>query len=135
MNRNCPRTSRRALAIFLISVFCFGALLGLADERIRLHSKINGKRANLIFDSGADSLMLFRSAAQRLGLKFSEATTNEALPPGRWCVTRLLIGLGADWRRAERFGIRPGSGRASPRQRRLSPWTSRFFAGCSLWIA
>ncbi len=39
-----------------------------AEERIWVSAKINGKDANLVFDTGADANCLFSEGASRLGL-------------------------------------------------------------------
>ena len=66
------------VAVFLL----VDASFGLADERLWLDAKINGKRARLCFDSGSDSAVLFREAAQRFGLKVFEASTNVPVGSG-----------------------------------------------------
>jgi hypothetical protein len=70
--------SNAMVALFLL----FDASIGLADERLWLDAKINGKRARLCFDSGSDSAVLFRGAAQRFGLKVFEPSTNVAVALG-----------------------------------------------------
>src|SRR5437588_1233493 len=75
MRRNAP-------IILFLGIFYFAVLGGFADERIWLDAKINGKRARLFFDSGADNFILTREAAQRLRLKITEASTNTVLAPG-----------------------------------------------------
>ncbi len=59
---------------------CLGTVAGAADERLWLKAEINEKPARLCFDSGAEDLVLFREAAQRLGLIVLEPPTNA--PPG-----------------------------------------------------
>jgi hypothetical protein len=51
--------------------------LSLADERIWVDAKINGKPVHLFFDSGSESSILHPQTVQRLGLKFMPAPTNE----------------------------------------------------------
>src|ERR1041384_5366408 len=72
-----------AFVIVMIWVACFEVSTGLADERLRLDAKINGKPARLCFDSGSGSMVLFREAAQRFGLRVFEASTNAATAPGK----------------------------------------------------
>jgi hypothetical protein len=72
------------------NVWAVAAILGLtgltytgsATERLWMDVKINGKEARLIFDSGADDLILWRASAQRLGLAFTEPDTNAVLSAG-----------------------------------------------------
>ena len=60
--------NRFFLAIILLFVYVFG--LRAEDERIRYDAKINGKPVRFDLDTGAsDSVTLFPTAAQRLGLK------------------------------------------------------------------
>lgn len=70
---------RAATIILVISAARFAAS---ADERLLLDTKINGKRARLCFDSGSEYAILFREAAQRLGLKVLEAPTNVPIAQG-----------------------------------------------------
>ena len=57
-------------------VFLRAVALG-AEDRIWLEAKINGKPARFCFDSGSDSSCLTAGAAQKLGLKLIDASTNE----------------------------------------------------------
>ncbi len=67
---------RRAMFILLISIMCLWVTTTFADERIWLDAKINNHPVRLIFDTGADGLILFAPTAERLGLKVAEP------PPG-----------------------------------------------------
>lgn len=58
-----------------------------ADQRIWVNARINGHSARFIFDTGADRLLLFRSGAERLKLKFTQAASDSAGPSG-------TVGLG-----------------------------------------
>jgi hypothetical protein len=60
-------------------VFCVFA--SQAEDRLWVDAKINGQQAHLIFDTGADRLILFRKGAERLGLQVIEPETDLA-PPG-----------------------------------------------------
>ena len=53
-----------------------------AEERIWLNAQINGEPVRLIFDSGANRLILFPEAAKRLGLKVTEAPPGTMPEPG-----------------------------------------------------
>jgi hypothetical protein len=74
---------KHAPIVVVVGIFCLAVIAGFADERIWLDAKINGKRARLCFDSGADYFILTREGAQRLGLKFTEPATNTVVPPGQ----------------------------------------------------
>lgn len=54
-----------------------------ADDRLWVPATINGKPARLGFDTGASDVILWRSGAERLGLKFTAPQTNMALAPGK----------------------------------------------------
>ncbi len=59
----------RTLIHILISTFCCAQIL-LAENHLWVEAKINRKPARLAFDTGAgQSIVLFRPAAERLGLK------------------------------------------------------------------
>jgi hypothetical protein len=53
----------------ILGVMCLCLAAGQAEERIWLEAQINGKPVRLVFDTGADKLVLFPTAAKRLGLK------------------------------------------------------------------
>ncbi len=61
---------------------CLWSISSLADERLWVDAKINGQPARLCFDTGTSDLILLRSAAQRLGVKFTEPPTNTVVAPG-----------------------------------------------------
>lgn len=68
--------TRRTFIILIIGIVSFRATLSLAEERIWLDAKINGKPVHLCFDSGATYAALCPQTVQRLGLKFISAPTN-----------------------------------------------------------
>jgi hypothetical protein len=70
------RTVVITLALFL------RVLVSFADERIWVDAKINDKPARLIFDTGADRLILFRRGAERLGLRITNSPLDFLPPPG-----------------------------------------------------
>lgn len=70
-------TIRHALIILIIGILSFRVTLSLAEERIWLDAKINGKPVHLCFDSGSNGSALCPQTVQRLGLKFISAPTNE----------------------------------------------------------
>ncbi len=72
--------------IQLAVVMCLWAAFGFADERIWVDAMINGKRAQFIFDTGADQLILFRNGADRLGLHTTDAPANFRPRPGMTAV-------------------------------------------------
>jgi hypothetical protein len=63
-------------------VLCFWVVLGQADERLWVDARINGQKARLIFDTGADRLLLFRKGADRLRLRITNAQAGLLPPPG-----------------------------------------------------
>ena len=70
-------TIRHMLIILSIGVASFRSTFSLADERIWLKAKINGKPVHLCFDSGSNGSALCPQTMHRLGLKFIPAPTNE----------------------------------------------------------
>ena len=62
--------------------FCFWLEVSHAYDRIWVPANINGKPVRLVFDTGATDLVLWRAAAQRLGLKFTAPQTNASVAPG-----------------------------------------------------
>jgi hypothetical protein len=68
-------TSKRVFALWLA---CFIVANCDGDDRFLLDAKINGHRAQLCFDTGADGFGLLRESAQRFGL----TSTNVAFAPG-----------------------------------------------------
>lgn len=70
------RTAFITLALFL------RVLVSPADERIWVDANINGKPARLIFDTGADRLIVFRKGAERLGLRITNSPLHFLPPPG-----------------------------------------------------
>jgi hypothetical protein len=62
---------------------CLVSLAGQAsDERIWLEGKVNGKPLRFIFDTGAGDIILFRSTAEKLGLKVTNPPQNVQGVPG-----------------------------------------------------
>ena len=66
----------RSFIIVIIGVAFFKTTFCVADERIWLKAKINGKPVHLAFDSGSSGSALCQQTVQRLGLKFIPAPTN-----------------------------------------------------------
>ena len=67
---------------------CLGLLIILssvstADVRLALDAKINNQSARLAFDTGASDSFLFRSSAERLGLRIMKVNDQGPLAPGR----------------------------------------------------
>jgi hypothetical protein len=54
-----------------------------AADKILIPAEINGKPAQLTFDTGASCSILFPASAQLLGLKFTAPPTNASLAPGQ----------------------------------------------------
>lgn len=54
------------------------------QDRLWLDTTINGKPAKLIFDTGASHPMLWRNAAQGLGLRFTEPPDKSTVEPGEF---------------------------------------------------
>lgn len=52
------------------------------SNRFTVEARINGKPARLAIDTGANALGLFEDAAERLGLRFTNATASSTVPPG-----------------------------------------------------
>ena len=70
------------------SILCLTLLLVLscvahADDRLALNGKINNQPMHLAFDTGASRSVLFRKAAERLGLKITKVDYKEPLAPGK----------------------------------------------------
>jgi hypothetical protein len=63
-------------------LWVFVAFVSRAEERLWVDATINGQQAHLIFDTGADRLILFRKGAERLGLQITEPQPDLAPPPG-----------------------------------------------------
>ncbi len=53
------------------------------DERIWIDAQINGQPARLVFDTGAETCVLFPKAAKRLGLRVTEPPADVTPPPGK----------------------------------------------------
>ena len=76
------RSIRHGVAFYLIvSIFTLLGASSRADDLIFWDFTINNVPVHFIFDSGADSSVLFRSTAERLGIKVIPAAP-VALPPG-----------------------------------------------------
>lgn len=75
INRNVM-TIRQTLITLVVVVAGSAATLGLAQERIWLKAKINGKPVHLAFDSGSNGGALCLQTVKTLGLKFIPAPTN-----------------------------------------------------------
>jgi PDZ domain-containing protein/aspartyl protease len=70
-------------AIVAVGCVWFTASTSQADERLWLDAKINGKRARLCFDSGAEDFILWREGVQRLGLNFVESPIDATPSEGK----------------------------------------------------
>lgn len=68
--------ARQTLMILIVGALSLTATLSLADERILLKAKINGKPVRLCFDSGSNVGALCPQTVQKLGLKFIPTPTN-----------------------------------------------------------
>ncbi len=71
-----------------------------SDDRLPFDAKINNQPVRLAFDTGAQFSVLFRPAADRLGLKIAKVDYKEPLPPGKVPMDvaeecNLDVGLGA----------------------------------------
>ena len=88
--------------IFLIAVCTCCVQSMRADERFWLDAAINGQRARLQFDSGADRLFLHRPAAERLGFKLPPAKSPER--PYYWAREKCILRFG-DFSEKTRFAI------------------------------
>jgi hypothetical protein len=73
---------RSMRTVFITLALFLRVLVSFADERIWVDAKINDKPARLIFDTGADRLILFRRGAERLGLRISNSPLAFLPPPG-----------------------------------------------------
>ncbi len=73
---------KRTVASAAIVILCLWAVCALADERLWVEAKINGQPARLCVDTGTSDLVLLRSGAKRLGIKFTDPPTNTVLAPG-----------------------------------------------------
>ena len=69
--------------VLAVAAALFSAASSPGLERLWMKAEVNGKRARLSFDSGADDFVLFRAGARRLGIKFSEPPTNAVLTRGQ----------------------------------------------------
>ena len=65
----------RLLVVFVLAWNCVARINALAEERLFVDAKVNGAPVRMAFDSGSESLFLFRSSAERLGLKMSMVKT------------------------------------------------------------
>jgi len=54
----------------------------LADERLWVEARVNGRPARICFDTGTGDLVLLKAGAKRLGVAFTEPPTNTVLSPG-----------------------------------------------------
>lgn len=70
-------------ATFILSLAALFTDRTLADEQILLNAWINNQPVRLAFDTGSKSLVLWRSTAERLGVKITKVVNKEPLPAGR----------------------------------------------------
>jgi hypothetical protein len=54
------------------------------EERVWVDAKINGKPVKLAFDSGAEISVLFRTTAERLGLRITNSLPGKKTTPGKF---------------------------------------------------
>lgn len=77
--------SRRILSnVVLALLLSLAPSVAHAEDRLPLDAKINNQPVRLAFDTGAEYPVLFRGAAERLGLKISKAwDKDQPLAPGK----------------------------------------------------
>jgi Aspartyl protease len=95
----------------MMGLFATTLVLPLAtvypDDKLRLAVKVNNYPVELEFDTGADHTALYRSVAERLGLKITELNADKALPAGHIAVEETeecVLDAGAGPQRF-RFGV------------------------------
>jgi predicted aspartyl protease len=71
-----------SLYLTILLLLCAAGTLLADEERLWLDSKINGRNARLVFDTGTSHLVLFPDAAARLGLNFTNAPPDAKVAPG-----------------------------------------------------
>jgi hypothetical protein len=80
--RSAIETSR----LFTLGLFAIVLVLPLwttfSGDQISITVKVNNQLVNLQFDTGADPTALYRSAAERLGLKVAKLSTEKAVSAG-----------------------------------------------------
>lgn len=62
-------------SLFLILALICWSVSGQSDERLWAEARINGQPVRLIFDTGADRVLLFPEGAKRLGLKVTQGAS------------------------------------------------------------
>src|ERR1039457_53011 len=73
----------KIILVIILSYNCFTAA-GADVDRIWVNAKINGKSVRLFWDTGASSpVVLYSTAAQRLGLKVTPPDSNNHPGPGK----------------------------------------------------
>ena len=75
----------KSIAIRLLLVTLLGMPFGgaQAEDRLPIAAKVNNQPVEFAFDTGSEASFLFRSAAERLGLKITKVVDKEPPPPGR----------------------------------------------------
>ncbi len=72
------------LALVMINLWPLRPLFGQpVDERLAVAAKVNGQPVKMAFDTGSDVSVLFRPAAQRLGLSIVEPPAGTQTAPGQ----------------------------------------------------
>lgn len=70
----------------MIFAVMFTSLPGIAEVRIYVPAKLNGRPLHLSFDTGSEGLLLFDHAARRFGLRITTATKDQNLGVGKVAV-------------------------------------------------
>jgi Aspartyl protease len=75
----------RFFALHFLLVALLGSSFGnaQAEDRLPIAGKINNQQVESAFDTGADASFLFRSVAERLGLRIRMLNDKDPLPTGR----------------------------------------------------
>ena len=75
------RPSRQVFVGIVLALFLAAA--ARADDRLWLEARINGQQSRLIFDTGADRVILFPQGVKRLGLTVTQSPPNGSPGDGR----------------------------------------------------
>lgn len=73
---------RSSLCLWLL-VLCLPVAQAANENRIWLDAKVNNQPVRLIFDTGCDTAVLFRSTAERLGLEITDPPDNAKAARGQ----------------------------------------------------
>lgn len=74
--RSYGRCMVRKLRVSALLLFL--GMASLAGDRLIIEGKVNGNSVRLMFDTGSETSCLFRKAAQRLGISFTEPRKEQA---------------------------------------------------------